>query len=129
MAGAPRPRNLDALPAPARRRAADTPFLTTMAAPLQPTLITAARITRRRMGVLTFVLFVTGTASLLMADLLWGMPLDGWNWVVWALFTALFSLVAFGAAHAIFGFMVRRQGGDPCAITRSLAPEEEAGIP
>lgn len=100
-----------------------------MAAPLQPTLITAARITRRRVGVLTFVLFVTGTASLLMADLLWGMPLHGWNWVVWALFTALFSLVAFGAAHAVFGFMVRRQGGDPCAITRSLPPGEEAKVP
>jgi membrane glycosyltransferase len=100
-----------------------------MAAPLQPTLITAARITRRRLGVLTFVLIVTGTASFMMADLLWGMPLDGWNWVVWALFTALFSLVAFGAAHAIFGFIVRRQGGDPCAITRSIPPDEEPEIP
>src|SRR3954464_15385692 len=114
MAGAPGARDLDVVPAPARDGARHGPVLTPMAAPLQPALITAARITRRRMGVLTFVIFVTGTASLLMADLLWGMPLDGWNWVVWALFTALFSLVAFGAAHAIFGFMVRRrEGGDP----------------
>lgn len=100
-----------------------------MAAALQSTLITPARITRRRIGVLTFVIFVTGIASLLMADLLWGMPLDGWNWVVWALFTALFSLVSFGAAHALFGFVVRWQGGDTCAITRSLSPAAEAAVP
>src|SRR4051812_6453681 len=92
-------------------------------------LITPARITRRRMGVLTFVIFVTGTASLLMADLLWSAPLAGWGVLVWLLFTLLFALVAFGAAHGFFGFMVRRQGGDPCAITRSLLPLEEAEVP
>ena len=92
-------------------------------------LLSPSRITRRRMGVLTFVIFVTGTASLLMADLLWSAPLAGWGGLVWLLFTVLFSLVAFGGAHAFFGFMVRGQGGDSCAITRSLPPHEEADVP
>ena len=78
---------------------------------------------------LTFVIFVTATASLLMADLLWGTPLAGWAGLVWLLFTVLIALVSFGAAHAFFGFLIRRPGGDSCAITRSLPAEEEATIP
>lgn len=94
--------------------------------PFQPALITPARITRRRMGVLTFVVFTTGVASLLMGDLLWGSPIKGWAWFAWALFTVLFLLVAFGAAHAVFGFFVRRRETDDCSILRSLPdPSEE----
>ena len=91
--------------------------------------LTPDRITRRRIGVMTFVIFVTGIPSLLMADLLWGTPLTGWAGLVWLLFTVLFALVAFGAAHAFFGFVVRRQGGDPCSITHSLPPAEEGTVP
>jgi membrane glycosyltransferase len=93
---------------------------------VQPDFLTAARITRRRMGMLTFVIFSTAVASVLMADLLWGSPLRTWAGLVWLLFTLLFSLVAFGGAHAFFGFMVRWKGGDSCVITRSLTPAEEA---
>lgn len=92
-------------------------------------LLTPERITRRRMAVLTFVVFLTGIAGLLMADLLWSSPLKGWAGLVWLLFTVLFAFVAFGAAHAFFGFMVRRrQGRDPCAIGRSLPADQEASV-
>jgi membrane glycosyltransferase len=90
---------------------------------------TPARVTRRRMGMLTFVVFVTGIASLLMGDLLWGMPLAGWAWLVWALFTVLFALVAAGAAHAFFGFAARRGQGDKCRITESIPPGMDDSIP
>jgi len=84
-------------------------------------LLTRERITRRRMAILTFVVFFTGLASLGMADLLWGSPLQGWAGLVWLLFCLLFAFVAFGTAHAFFGFMVRRRRSrDPCAIGRSL---------
>lgn len=84
---------------------------------------------RRRMAVLTFVVFVTGIASLGMADLLWGSPLQGWAGLVWLLFTGLFAFVAFGAAHAFFGFMIRRRRSkDPLAIGRSLPAGEEAAV-
>ena len=93
-------------------------------------ILTPQRITRRRMGVLTFVIFVTGLASLLMADLLWGSPLRAWSGVIWGLFTLLFGLVSFGAAHAFLGYLVRRRkGGDPGAILRTLTPEEVATTP
>ncbi|HYC69802.1 MAG TPA: glucans biosynthesis glucosyltransferase MdoH [Opitutaceae bacterium] len=97
--------------------------------PFQPALITPARITRRRMAVLTFVVFMTGLASLLMADLLWGSPVKGWAWFAWGLFTVLFLLVAFGAAHAVFGFMARRGGVDGCSILQSLPDPAEGEVP
>ncbi|HWA28752.1 MAG TPA: glucans biosynthesis glucosyltransferase MdoH [Lacunisphaera sp.] len=91
---------------------------------------TPERMTRRRVAVLTFVVFVTGVASLLMADLLWGSPLKAWAGLVWLLFTLLFAFVAFGAAHACYGYLVRRRRQrDPCAIGRSLPPGEEATVP
>jgi membrane glycosyltransferase len=89
----------------------------------------AARITRRRVAMLSFVFFISGIASLLMGDLLWGMPLARWGWLMWAVFTALFALVSLGAAHAVFGFLARRGGGDSCAIGRSLPPGEEYSAP
>lgn len=92
-------------------------------------LLTPERIMRRRMAVLTFVVFVTGIASLGMADLLWGSPLQAWAGLIWLLFTGLFAFVAFGAAHAFFGFMVRRRRSrDPCAIGRSLPADQEAAV-
>ncbi len=91
--------------------------------------ITPARLTRRRMGVLTLVVFVTGLASLVLADLLWGLPLAGWGVVVWLLFTVLFAQIAFGTAQAVFGFIARRGRGDPCQLALTLTPEEEARIP
>ena len=84
-----------------------------------------SRVTRRRMGVLTFVVFATGAASLVMADLIWGMPLQGWNGVLLALFTVLFALISFGASQAVFGFLARRGGRDPCRLACSLSPAEE----
>jgi len=87
------------------------------------------RVTRRRMGVLTFVVFMTGLMTLIMADFIWGMPMRGWNGVQLLLFAVLSALISFGAGQAIFGFIARRGGGDLCRLTRSLPPEEEPDIP
>lgn len=87
------------------------------------------RVTRRRMGVLTFVVFMTGGLTLIMADLTWGMPMRGWNGVLLGLFALLSALVSLGAGQALFGFVARRAGGDPCRLTRSLSAAEEAAVP
>ncbi len=79
-----------------------------------------SRITRRRTGIVTFVVLVTATGSFLMGDLLWGMPLQGSAFAVWALFTLLFGLLAFGASQAVFGFLARRGRGDRASILRTL---------
>ncbi len=93
-------------------------------APFGPSSAHVARITRRRVSVVTFVVFTASSATLLMADLLWGMPLQGWNGIVLALYAVLISLVSFGASQAFFGFLVRRGRGDSCLLTR-LEPAEE----
>ena len=87
-----------------------------------------SRITRRRTGVATFVVIVTTTGSFLMGDLLWGMPLRGSAFIVWALFTLLFGLLAFGASQAVFGFFARRGRGDHATIFRTL-PETPDDVP
>jgi membrane glycosyltransferase len=84
--------------------------------------VAASRITRRRMAVLTFVVFTTAVMTLIMADLIWGMAMRGWNGVMLAMFAVLSSLVSFGASQAVFGFIARRGGGDPCQIGRTLTP-------
>lgn len=84
------------------------------------------RVTGRRMRLLTLVIFATGLATLMMADLIWGMPMRGWNGIVLTLFAVLFAAVAFGAMQAFFGFAVRCQGGDAARIDRSVTPAEEA---
>lgn len=80
----------------------------------------ASRITRRRMAVLTFVVFTTAVATLVMADLIWGMAMRGWNGVMLILFALLSSLVSFGASQAVFGFIARRGGGDSSQLGRTL---------
>ncbi|MCB1231231.1 MAG: glucans biosynthesis glucosyltransferase MdoH [Verrucomicrobiae bacterium] len=58
----------------------------------------------------SFVVVVTGIGAYLMADYLWAL---GWNFgsgILWLLFTVLFGYLAFGFAHAFFGFLVRRAG-------------------
>lgn len=87
-----------------------------------------SRITRRRTGIVTFVVLVTATGSFLMGDLLWGMPLKGSAWIVWALFTLLFGLLSFGASQAFFGFLARRGSGDPATIFRTL-PADPSAVP
>lgn len=97
--------------------------------PLLPIeLRSPSRITRRRIGVLSFVVFVTAAGSFLMGDLLWGMPLAGWAVVAWGLFTLLFGLLAFGASQAFFGFLARRFGGDRATVLRTL-PGDPSTVP
>lgn len=97
--------------------------------PLLPfELRSPSRITRRRTGVVTFVVVVAATGSFLMGDLLWGMPLKNSAWIVWALFTLLFALLAFGASQAFFGFLARRGRGD-CATIFHTLPDDPATVP
>ncbi len=90
---------------------------------------TPARITRRRVSMILFTIFATALASATMADLLWGMPMRGWNAVVLTIFTLLFALLTYGAGMAIFGFIARRNGGDPLTLNASLPAEGEDDVP
>jgi membrane glycosyltransferase len=56
------------------------------------------------------------------------MPIAWWGWIVWALFTLLFGLVTFGAAHAFFGFLSRRRRGNRSAVMRTL-PDDPMTVP
>jgi membrane glycosyltransferase len=76
----------------------------------------------------SFIVAVTAAGSFLMGDLLWGMPIAWWGWIVWALFTLLFGLVTFGAAHAFFGFLSRRRRGNRSAVMRTL-PDDPMTVP
>ncbi len=89
-----------------------------------PALLDAGRITRRRTLVATIVLLLTGPAVLLMADLHWRSGFDGWKAVHLALFTVLFTLIAFGATQALIGFFMRGRN-DPCRITKTLDAADE----
>ncbi|HWA10841.1 MAG TPA: glucans biosynthesis glucosyltransferase MdoH [Opitutaceae bacterium] len=99
-----------------------------MAEPSTSQAAAVARVSRRRMGVLTVMLVLTGVSTLLMADLIWGMPMRGWNGVLLALFALLSALISFGATQAAFGFIARRFGGDPCRLACTLSAAEEAGV-
>jgi len=90
-----------------------------------PEEVTPRQLTWSRVRVLSFVVVTTGVAGLLMADLLWGMPLAGWAVVVWCLFVVLFALIAFGFAQAWFGYRVRRRGDDQ-TIDQTLPVDEES---
>src|SRR5450432_151999 len=95
---------------------------------LSPAEVAAALVTRRRMGLLTFVLFTSALMTLIMADYIWGMPMRGWNGVQLSLFAVLTTLISFGAGQAIFGFIARRGGGDRHRLDTTLPPGEEAGV-
>jgi membrane glycosyltransferase len=87
-----------------------------------------ARITQRRMTLVTLVVVLTAPAIYLMADLHWRVGLNGWKIAHLSLFAVLFALVAFGASQAILGFWQRmRRGGDPYRIVTSLDAEALAG--
>lgn len=90
---------------------------------------TPSRVTRRRVSVVLFTTFAAALAAVTMADLLWGMPMRGWNAVVLVIFTLLFTLLAYGASQAFFGFIARRHGGDPLTLDASLPPILEADVP
>lgn len=72
----------------------------------------------------SLVLGITGFGGFTMADYLWEL---GWTFssgVLWVLFVVLFGYLAFGFAHAFFGFVLRR-----FAPRISRMPEGTAAIP
>lgn len=84
--------------------------------------------THRRTRVAGLVLLLTAPATLLMADLHWRSGLDAWKLGHLALFTILFTLIAFGAVQATIGFLVRRRGGDPFDIQRTIDPADDSPL-
>ncbi|HEX2099190.1 MAG TPA: glucans biosynthesis glucosyltransferase MdoH, partial [Candidatus Synoicihabitans sp.] len=88
----------------------------------------AGRVTQRRMTLGTLVLIFVAPAIYLMADLHWRVGFDGWKVAHLALFSVLFTLIAFGASQAILGYWQRaRRGGDPYRIVSSLDTEALEG--
>ncbi len=100
-----------------------------MVTPFVPDQATISRASRRRLAILTFVVFSTLISTLLLADLFWGMPLRGWNGVSVALYALLILLVSFGGSQALSGFCARRGRGDAAQINRSIAEGEEETVP
>jgi membrane glycosyltransferase len=92
-----------------------------------PAQMSPQAVIKRRMFVITVVLLFTAPAVMLMADLHWRTGYDLWKVAHLALFTILFSLVAFGATHALIGWWVRKQGNDPSRINASLPENETPG--
>jgi membrane glycosyltransferase len=78
------------------------------------------RPVRRALRLFVFfssVFILTGIVSLLFADLLWR---SGWSssaTILLILFVTLFSLIAMGCMHGVFGFVLRRFG-DPDRVTK-----------
>lgn len=56
----------------------------------------------------SLVLVITGVGAYLMADYLWELGWRSSSTALWVLFTVLFGYLAFGFAHAFFGFILRR---------------------
>ena len=63
-------------------------------------------------------LLLTGAVSMLFADLLWRTGWSASSTVLFAVFVILFSLIAIGCMHGVFGFVLRAVG-DPRRITRT----------
>ena len=85
-------------------------------------------VTQRRVRIATFVLLLTAPAALLMADLHWRTGFDLWSAVHLLLFTILFAQLAFGVSQAWTGFRLRRAGGDPFRIIRTLNPDDHSTL-
>ncbi len=59
----------------------------------------------------SIAVLLTGIAALLFADLLWRFGWSASGTLLLVLFSILFLLVAIGAVHSLYGFVLRRQGG------------------
>jgi membrane glycosyltransferase len=96
--------------------------------PFDPAALDPTLVTQRRTRVATLVFVLTAPAVLLMADLHSRTGFDGWKAMHLVLFTILFAQLAFGAAQASIGFWLRRRGGDPLRIIRTLASRDTTPI-
>ena len=88
----------------------------------QPPPLTVVPLPRVRRGwrVFTFyscAVLLTGLVSMLFADLLWRTGWSASRTVLLALFAVLFSLIAIGSMHGVFGFILRVIG-NPRRITQ-----------
>jgi len=81
-------------------------------------------VSRRRKLLIALVGLLAAPAFLMMADIHRRIGADGWSMVHLLLFTLLFLLIAFGATQALIGGFVRRRGGDPFRIARSLGVDD-----
>lgn len=92
-----------------------------------PAELSRATAGRRRTWVLGLTLTLTLPAVYLIGQVDLNAHASGWGVLHIALFTILFSLVAFGAVQATVGLFVRRRGGDPYSILRSVDFETDTG--
>ncbi|HUR60164.1 MAG TPA: glucans biosynthesis glucosyltransferase MdoH [Opitutaceae bacterium] len=86
-------------------------------------------VTRRRTRIATIVLLLTLPAALTMADLHSRTGFDVWKAAHLFLFTILFAQLAFGVAQAWVGYRIRRRGGDPFRIIRSVEAGDATVLP
>jgi membrane glycosyltransferase len=93
-----------------------------------PSQLSPHEAARRRHGMVTLLLLLTGPAVLVLADLHWRTGYDAWKVLHLILFIPLLLLTALGAAQALIGYCLRRRGGDPCRIVDSLDPADGAPL-
>ncbi|HRE81164.1 MAG TPA: glucans biosynthesis glucosyltransferase MdoH [Opitutaceae bacterium] len=93
-----------------------------------PSALEPREASRRRNRMIALVALLMVPPVLAMADLHGRSGFDGWKVLHLALFTILFGLVALGAAQALVGFFVRRQGKDPCRIEASLTEADHERV-
>src|SRR4051812_12018342 len=93
---------------------------------LPPTALAPPVVTRRRTKLITAILLMTLPAVLVMAEVHLRTGFDGWKLLHLLLFGVLFAQLAFGLCQAWIGFWLRRAGGDPIRIIRSV-PADDIG--
>lgn len=93
--------------------------------PFNPAALDPKGVTRRRTLLLVLTLALTAPAAYVMSEVHWLSGYDAWRVLHWLLFLVLFSLIAFGAVQALIGWFVRRRGGDPLSITKSVDFEND----
>ena len=74
-------------------------------------------------------IFLTAAAFVVLLKSYRGVPVFGWDYVVIALFPALFGMIAIGFVLALLGFLDWLRGGDPRHIMRRAWREKESEQP
>ncbi len=83
----------------------------------------------RRTIFVGFSVFLTAGAFVLLLKSYRGVPIFGWDYVVIALFPALFGMIAIGFVLAMLGFFDWLRGGDPRHVMRRAWREKESEQP
>lgn len=93
-----------------------------------PAELASATATRRRILVLCLTVGLTLPAVYLIGQVDLNTDAHLWGYLHIAVFTLLFGLVAFGAVQATVGLVIRKRGGDPYSILRSVDFDEDKDV-